>query len=553
VLPRELAQRHLLIAAPSGAGKSRKLFLPNLSAGGKQSFLCTDPKSELWELTSGKQINPIRFAPMEAKSAAFNWIPLCKEVRTAKRCAEAIINAETSKADAFWAKAELLLLSGIFSHAAHSDVPTPANAYAILTSGTAALSNTLLNSPSALARTNGRVFSENDTKVQTGIIQGVVGKMQFMDDPAIQRFTSSTFEPFHFGSLRTTPTQIYWCLKQGDVTELTALTSLFFALATLHLLDAEGEVPITFFYDEFANIGKLNKFQIDITLLRGQGVGVVVGIQSRSQLDSIYGRDDAETIMDNFGSVFILGGLKGKTGEDLSKMMGEFTFNDIRTSSGKSSSSKGLFNSSHSQNESYYTSARRLMTADEIRRIPKTEGVLFSTDLPSIYFEVLFYKEPKCEAKVKSLKEIAIDIQAYSTGDEPKQLKAAAVNSAAAKPTGKPTGKPAPKAADFKSKNKPQPEAAGTEAEFFAAMEDKVASAEAQRAAEDFEEPTIMRSPSGKLIQRAVELAEPHFSVEDLHSELLHSTKEEANYSGSCRQNAVYGRSGNTKVYKFDL
>ncbi|KAF0248035.1 MAG: hypothetical protein FD167_2564 [bacterium] len=41
--------------------------------------ICTDPKSELWEKTSGVQKNPIRFAPTDPdNSAPFNFVPICK-------------------------------------------------------------------------------------------------------------------------------------------------------------------------------------------------------------------------------------------------------------------------------------------------------------------------------------------------------------------------------------------------------------------------------------------------------------------------------------------
>jgi type IV secretory pathway TraG/TraD family ATPase VirD4 len=498
VLPRGLASRHVLVAAPSGAGKSRTLFLPNLSIGGKQSFLCTDPKSELWEHTSGKQTNPIRFAPMEAKSAAFNWIPLCTDVRTAKRCAEAIIHANEGRPDHFWTPGEQDLLTALFVHTAHTEQPTPAHVYEILTSGAEKLSNILMDSESEVARRTGTGFVEADTKVQTGFVQGLKTKLNWLDDPAIRRFTSSTIIPFSFGSLRHKPAQVYWCLRQSDVSELRPLTALFFNLATLQLLDEEGGVPMTFFYDEFANIGKLNNFHVDITLLRGQKIAVVAGLQSRSQLNSIYGPDNASTILENFNNKILLPGLQMNTAEDFSKMLGEFTYTDIRTSTG--SSGKGWFNKSSSQNKSYYTAARRLMTADELRRLKENEVILYSTNLPPLFLETVFYLEPPAEAQVKEIG-IEIETPTYTKAAvAPKQLKRKENTPATlAECIAASTGARAEQVdALVQRKPQPQPKQAAK----------PPAEAEAQ---------TVIRARSGKLITRVEQLDSPSFTVEDLH------------------------------------
>ncbi len=422
ILPRSLTTRHTLIAAPSGAGKSRTLFLPNLSITQKVSFLCTDPKSELWELTSGAQLNPIRFAPTDPdKSAAFNWIPLCIDVRTAKRCAEAIIHAQaTGKADPFWTNGEQNLLTALFIHTAFTDAPTPAHCYEILTSGTETLSNTLLNSPSEPARRAGRAFTEADTKIQTGLASGLIGKLQFLDDPDVRRFTSSSRKPFSFAELRHKPTQIYWCLKQSDVTELQALTALFFNLAILQLIDEQGETPVNFYFDEFANIGKLNNFEKDITLLRGQNIAVVAGLQSKSQLASIYGRDNANTIIENFNNKIILAGLQAETAKDFAELLGKFTYTDIRTSAGKSSG--GGWFSNHSSNQSYYTSERALLTADELRRLPQNHLILISTNLPPAYLETNFYKSDERNAAEINGCSIEIDFPTYGAA-QPKRVK----------------------------------------------------------------------------------------------------------------------------------
>jgi type IV secretory pathway TraG/TraD family ATPase VirD4 len=398
VLPRALATRHVLIAAPSGAGKSRSIFLPNCHAAGKTSFIATDPKSELWKFTSGRQLNPIRFAPREPDaSSCFNWIPLCKDARAAALCVWSIVYSEgVQNGDKFWTNNERGLLTALFSHVAHTDCPTPAHAYELLCSGVASLMHELMNSQSSAAQRAARTLFQSDEKVFTGVIQGLVGKMQWLEDDNVRRFTSSSKAPFDFGILREKPTQVFWCLTQRDVADLQPLTALFFNLAIATLIDCEGTIPVNLFFDEFANIGRLLNFDKHITLLRGQNIAVIAGLQARAQLDSIYGRDDAETIFGGgFNTKISLAGMDDNTAEIISKALGEFTHNEVRTSVNR----QGFFKATTS--DSYHAHARRLMTADEIRRLPDKQILVKTTNLPPVILDKIQYNEPERPAKIR--------------------------------------------------------------------------------------------------------------------------------------------------------
>jgi type IV secretion system protein VirD4 len=398
VLPRSLTTRHVLIAAPSGAGKSRSLFLPNCHAAGLTSFVATDPKSELWKFTSGVQRNPIRFAPRDPdRSACFNWIPLCRDISVANLCVFSIVYAEgVDKGDKFWTNNERALLTALFTHVAHTDCPTPGHVYELLCSGVGSLMHELINSPAKAAQRAGRTLFQSDEKVFTGVIQGLVGKLQWLEEDNVRRMTSSSKEAFDFRVLRTKPTQIYWCLGLKDIADLQPLTALFFNLAIAMLIDTEGDVPVNLMFDEFANIGRIMNFKGHITTLRGQNVAIVAGLQARSQLDGIYGREDAASIFEGgFNNIATLAGVGTRTADEVSVSLGEFTHNEVRTSVNK----QGWLKSTSS--ESYHAHARRLMTADEIRRLPDDKILLKSTNLAPVILDKIQYNEPERPAKVK--------------------------------------------------------------------------------------------------------------------------------------------------------
>jgi|SRR5579883_1348025 len=167
VLPHFLAQMHVLLIGPSGSGKSHGLIMVNISQAVAHSLVATDPKNELWKEVSGYHPRPLRYAPLDPNaSEPLNWIPLCQDERLAQLLAAAIMQPdENSREEPFWKYMELQLCSGIFSHAAYLDTPTPLAAYQLLKLGADDILEPLLSSPSEQARTIGKLLA--DLKVET--------------------------------------------------------------------------------------------------------------------------------------------------------------------------------------------------------------------------------------------------------------------------------------------------------------------------------------------------------------------------------------------------
>lgn len=399
-----LAVMHTLVLAPSGSGKSRSIFIPNCCKNDGASFIATDPKSELWNKTSGRQARPIRFAPREPdQSECFNFVAACKENYTvAERVAMAIVRSEKAgKEDSFWVDNEQSLLTATILHIAQTSIPTPTHLYELLCSGSERLTKVLSDSPEDAATREAGSFEELEPKIKTGILQGIVSKLRWLEEKNVRRFTSSKLEAFDFSRLRKEPIQVYWCLKENDVTALQKLTKIFFNLAMVSLKEIEVErekaTPVNLYFDEFANIGKLIDFDKDITLVRDKGIGIVAGLQSISQLVTIYGKSEADTIFANFGNKVILHALEEETAERISRLMGSYTHTEIKAGR----SERGSFLSSNTaRSESTNSNARRLMMADEIRKLDKKKLILISTNLPPIILNRYVIKDESVAAKM---------------------------------------------------------------------------------------------------------------------------------------------------------
>lgn len=120
-------------------------------------------------------------------------------------------------------------------------------------------------------------------------------------------------------------------------------------------------VPVQFWLDEFANIGKIADFDQLITTLRSRNMAVSIVLQSLNQLDTNYGKEEANVIKAACDSWVFLGGGSDDTFETLSKMLGNETVNNRNSSKS--------FGPQHSSSESEQILQRAVMMPDEVRRL----------------------------------------------------------------------------------------------------------------------------------------------------------------------------------------
>jgi type IV secretion system protein VirD4 len=386
-LSRDETAQHVLILGPTGTGKSRCFFLPNLRHTRRQSFIATDPKGELYELTSGYH-HSLRFAPRDPdRSLCFNWIPLCQKAFITNLLARAIVVSKGESREPFWDDAEINFLASLMAHAATFDTPTPAAMYDFLTGFEQEdLIEQLLNSPSKIARQFIRLFQQASDNVRGNTALGLGSKLSWLMDSEVRRFTSASKTVWDFSQLREHAAGVYWILSETDVAILKPLTSLFFTLILYSIKQRDG-LPVTLYLDELANCGKILGLDSEITVLRGRNVSIVAGLQSFSQLAMVYGQHAENIFRDNFLTKIFLHGLDAETNEKCSQSLGEFTFQEEVSSFSFSDNNKRSETKSISRNQ------RRLMTGDEIRRLDKNKFILIHSNrkpaiLPKQYYSL---------------------------------------------------------------------------------------------------------------------------------------------------------------------
>jgi type IV secretion system protein VirD4 len=423
-MPRQLAERHIIIAGGSGSGKTRSYFLPNIAWARGASFLAVDMKSELWKLTSAMHSRSARFAPTDADhSSGFNPIPLCSDPRISELLARAIVESgNTAHTDQFWIDSETAFLSSLFSHTATLNEPTLFNAYKLFTRQKPdVLLNQLLNSPSEAAQEQAVIFDQTDPKIRGSIVPALAAKMQFMRDENVQRFTSSTHTAPDFSKMRRLPTAIYYCVHEQDAARLRPLTSLFVTLLLDQVTTGETEgVPITLYLDEFVNFcGRIPNFEATTSLARGRRVCIIMAVQSLfGQLDAKYSRDVAKIIRDNAATKIILAGADLETAQYASNSLGEATI--VANNYSSTRQDGALINIKGSTTTGQKEFRRMLMTSDEVRRIGRDEAIIICENRRPMRELKSFYDAQAATAPTRALgKARAITIE-QQTELEPK-------------------------------------------------------------------------------------------------------------------------------------
>lgn len=128
-------------------------------------------------------------------------------------------------------------------------------------------------------------------------------------------------------------------------------------------------IPVRFILDEFANTCTIPNFVQILAYARSFGVGITVILQSLEQIKKMY-KDDWGVIIDNCNTLLYLGAIThDATLEYIVKLIGKGTF-DKRTT-GRTRGRQG------SSSQNFDKVGRELMDISEVRKLPKSDCLLF--------------------------------------------------------------------------------------------------------------------------------------------------------------------------------
>ena len=401
---------HILTVAPTRSGKGVSCVIPNLldHCG---SALITDPKGENyavtagWRRRAGHDVHALDPFGLVDQLAAYNPIDLVDiqspdAADDARMLADMLVLSEGKESgdQSFWNEEARGLLTGLILHVASNPKPEsrtltevrdlltqpPDSFRALLT----AMSNNTATD-GLIARASARILQKADRE-RSGVISTAQSHTHFLDSPRMKRVLGSS--TFDFASLKRESATIYLVLPTDRIDSYSRWLRLMIACGLLAMTRTKGQPRerVLFLLDEFAHLRRMQPVQRDIGLAGGYGVRFWLVLQDLSQLRSTYG-DTWQTFLANVDLLQAFGTSDWDTAEYLSKMTGESTI-QVATENRSTGISRGR--NAHRQQGAGWSTAetgRRLLFADEVRRLPREQQLLFVKGMPPLLTERVSY------------------------------------------------------------------------------------------------------------------------------------------------------------------
>lgn len=126
-------------------------------------------------------------------------------------------------------------------------------------------------------------------------------------------------------------------------------------------------VPVSFIFDEFANIGTIPDIEQTIAVTRSRNIGITAILQSMAQLEDRYDKA-AQTIIDCCDTLLYLGGKSNSTNKEIAEMIGKQTINQMSFGESTGQSPSGSKN--------MQVQGRDLIDAAEIAKMSRRNAIL---------------------------------------------------------------------------------------------------------------------------------------------------------------------------------
>ncbi len=346
---------HNLVIGSTGAGKTQTTVLPmvNLLAKHDESMIITDPKGEIYELTSnylkslGYNIVLLNFRdpqqgnswnPMYLPYSLYKQHKIDKSIELLEDLAANILKDPSAKGqDPFWENTSADYFSGLsfalFEDGDESEINL--NSINLMTTvGEEKLANTTyvkeyfsFKDPASTAyiKASSTLMAPNETK--GSILSVFKQRVQLFASRAnlSEMLANNDFDMRDIGRQKTA----VFIVIQDEKTTYHTLVTIFLKQCYETLIsvaqESGGKLPhrTNFILDEFANMPPLKDVTTMVTAARSRNIRFTFIIQNFSQLYEVYGKENGETIKGNCGNIVYLISTELSALEEISKMCGE--------------------------------------------------------------------------------------------------------------------------------------------------------------------------------------------------------------------------------------
>lgn len=383
--PKLNRNKNVLVIGGSGSGKTRFFVKPNLMQM-HSSYVVTDPKGTIL-IECGKMlanhkyhikvINTIDFKKSMHYNP-FNYIHSEKDILKLVNTIISNTSGEGEKAkEDFWVKAERLYYAALIGYIWYEAPEEEKNFTTLLelinASETRENDEDFQNpvdllfeeleakNPGHFAVRQYKKYKLAAGKTAKSILISCGARLAPFDIEEVRQLME--YDDLELDKLGDRKTALFVIVPDTDDTFNFIVAMMYTQLFNLLCDKADNvyggrlPIPVRCLLDEFANIGKIPKFEKLIATIRSREISACIILQAQSQLKENY-KDSAETIIGNCDTTLFLGGKEKSTLKDLSELLGKETID--------------LYNQGQSQGTQPSSSlnfqkvGRELMTQDEL-------------------------------------------------------------------------------------------------------------------------------------------------------------------------------------------
>ncbi|RQT22572.1 type IV secretory system conjugative DNA transfer family protein [Burkholderia cepacia] len=258
-------------------------------------------------------------------------------------------------------------------------------------------------------------FLANDDKVLASILATFNAPLTIWANPIVDAATSAN--DFDLRDVRRRKMSVYLGVTPDHLSEAAILMNLMFSqLVNLNTKELAEDNPALKYQcllllDEMTAIGKIQIIARAVAYMAGYNLRLLSIVQSDSQLESVYGRADARTIVTNHAMQILFAPREQKDANAYSEMLGTRTERSRTTSR-----SNGMFGARSGASESFSDQRRALMLPQEIKELDRDkEIILLENTRPILADRICYWRDRAFTSRLMAAPTVpALDLVRFS-------------------------------------------------------------------------------------------------------------------------------------------
>lgn len=341
----DASESHVLVVAPTGAGKGRNIIIPTLLHDPSPAIVL-DIKGEAAAVTAkhrrevmGHEVVVIDpWTRLGPNTGRFNPLSLLREDSPALgddafALAALLTPPQSSPREPFWNERGEALIAGLMAHVATSpsgNERTIGRVHSLLHADDLVYSLALLldtegerMNPFARAQISSLVSLSAD-QTRSGIVSTAHSLFRAFASPAVQDSLRDGLDAQ--GVIEGRPQTIYLVVPPEKLVSHASYLRVVLAslIGLITQRTRRPKRPTVLLVDEAAQLGPMPQLRQAITLTRGYGVRAALFLQSLAQLRSLF-PSDHEVLAENCGTIVSFGHVRPSMCEGVARIMGDTT------------------------------------------------------------------------------------------------------------------------------------------------------------------------------------------------------------------------------------